>query len=99
MIKFIYSEKASKFCEISTLFLTIVHTVKIKVEILQNFVAFSEYMDFIWLDLVLKVKYSEILIFKAIFPCRKSAETLQKKFSLKNTKTGYKLLLVSYYDT
>ena len=33
----------------------------------------------IWLDLVLKVKYSEILIFKAIFLCRKSAETLQKK--------------------
>ena len=33
----------------------------------------------IWLDLVLKVKYNEILIFKAIFLCRKSAKTLQKK--------------------
>ena len=33
----------------------------------------------IWLDLVLKVKYSEILIFKAIFLCQKSAESLQKK--------------------
>ena len=45
-IKFIYSEKATKFFEISTLFLTTVHTVKIKMEISQNFVAFSEYMNF-----------------------------------------------------
>ena len=43
---FIYSEKATKFCEISTILLTTVHTVKSKVEILQNFVAFSEYMNF-----------------------------------------------------
>ena len=41
----------------------------------------------IWLDLVLKVKYSEILIFKVIFLCRKSAESLQNKISLKNTKS------------
>ena len=34
----------------------------------------------IWLDLVLKVKYSKILIFKAIFLCQKSAKSLQKKF-------------------
>ena len=33
----------------------------------------------IWLDLVLKDKYSKTLIFKAIFLCLKSAETLQKK--------------------
>ena len=45
-VKFIYSEKATKFCEISTLILTTVHTVKSKVEISQNFVAFSEYMNF-----------------------------------------------------
>ena len=44
--KFIYSEKATKFYEISTLLLTTVHTVKCKVEISQNFVAFSEYMNF-----------------------------------------------------
>ena len=55
-LKFIYSEKATKFCEISTLLLTTVHTVKSKVEILQNFVAFSEYMNFntflafVWYD-------------------------------------------------
>ena len=45
-MKLIYSEKATKFREISTLLLTTVHTVKSKVEILQNFVAFSEYMNF-----------------------------------------------------
>ena len=46
VVKFIYSEKATKFCEISTLLLTTVHTVKSKVEISQNFVAFSEHMNF-----------------------------------------------------
>ena len=46
IIKFIYSEKATKFCEISTLNLTALHTVKSKVEISQNFVGFSEYMNF-----------------------------------------------------
>ena len=45
-LKFIYSEKATKFCEISTLDLTVLHTVKSKVEISQNVVAFSEYMNF-----------------------------------------------------
>ena len=45
-LKFIYSEKATKFCEISTLILSYVVPVKSKVEILQNFVAFSEYMNF-----------------------------------------------------
>ena len=45
-IKFIYSEKAAKFCEISTLLLSCVVLVKSKVEISQTFVAFSEYMNF-----------------------------------------------------
>ena len=45
-MKFVYSEKATKFCEISTLLLSTVHTDKSKGEILQNFVAFSEYMTF-----------------------------------------------------
>ena len=44
-LKFIYSEKATKFCEIFTLLLTTVHKVKRKVKILQNFVTFSEYMN------------------------------------------------------
>ena len=45
-IKFIYSEKATKFCDIFTLLLSYVVSVKSKVKILQNFVAFSEYMNF-----------------------------------------------------
>ena len=45
-LKFIYSEKATKFCEIPTLLLSYVVPVKSKVEILQNFLAFSQYMNF-----------------------------------------------------
>ena len=45
-IRFIYSEKATKFCEISTLDLTYVVTVKSTVEISKNCVAFSEHMNF-----------------------------------------------------
>ena len=41
-----YSEKATKFCEIFTLLLSTVHTNKSKVKISQNFVAFSEYINF-----------------------------------------------------
>ena len=46
-VKFIYSEKATKFCEIFTLHLSYVVPVKSKMKISQNFVAFSEYMNFI----------------------------------------------------
>ena len=45
-IKFIYSEKATKFCKLFTLLLTGTTYDKGKVESLQNFVAFSEYMNF-----------------------------------------------------
>ena len=45
-IKFIYSEKGIKFCEIFTLLLSNVVPVKIKVKISQNFVVSSEYMNF-----------------------------------------------------
>ena len=41
LVKFIYSEKATKFCEISTVHLTITTKDKSTVEISQNFVAFS----------------------------------------------------------
>ena len=40
-VKFIFSEKATKFCEIFTLLLSYVVPVKIKVKISQNFVAFK----------------------------------------------------------
>ena len=46
--KFVYFEKATKFFEIFTLLLSTVHTDKSKVKILQNFVAFSDYMNFNW---------------------------------------------------
>ena len=42
-LKFIYSEKPPKFCEISNLLYSV---DKSKVEISQNFVAFSEYTNF-----------------------------------------------------
>ena len=45
-LKFVYSEKATKFFEISTLLLSTVYTDESKVEILQNFVTCSEYMNF-----------------------------------------------------
>ena len=45
-VKFIYSEKATKFCKISTLLLTVCTVVKSKVKLSQNFVAFSKYINF-----------------------------------------------------
>ena len=45
-IKFIYYEKATKFCEIFIVDLSYVVMVKSTVEILRNIVAFSEYMNF-----------------------------------------------------
>ena len=65
-LKFIYSEKATKFCEISTLLLSNVVPVKSKVEILQNFVAFS---DYIW---NLKVRKSQKqIVVSSILPKNK----------------------------
>ena len=44
VLKLINSEKATKLCKIFTLLLSYVVPVKSKVKILQNFVAFSEYV-------------------------------------------------------
>ena len=46
LVKYIYFEKVTKFCKIYTLLLSYVVPVKSKVEISQNFLAFSEYMYF-----------------------------------------------------
>ena len=46
-VKFIYSEKATKLYEIFTFLLSYVMPVKSKAKISQNFVASSEYMNFI----------------------------------------------------
>ena len=45
-----YSEKATKFCKIYPLHLTVCTAVKSKGKISQNFVAFSEYMNFTYFD-------------------------------------------------
>ena len=48
VVKFIYSEKATKFSEISTLLLTTVHTYSQKYRgDFAKFLAFSEYVNFI----------------------------------------------------
>ena len=46
ILKFIYSGKATKFCKIFPSLLTVCNLVKSKGKILQNFVAFSEYVNF-----------------------------------------------------
>ena len=51
--KFIHSEKTTQFYEIFTLLLSYVVPVKNMVKISQNFVAFSEYMNF-------KTKYATL---------------------------------------
>ena len=51
-LKFIYSEKATKVCEMFILLLSYVVLVESKVKISQNFVDFSEYMNFKMTDLI-----------------------------------------------
>ena len=51
LIKFIYSEKATKFFEIFTILLSYVVPVKSKVKISKNVMAFSEYINFMTTDL------------------------------------------------
>ena len=46
LLKFIYFEKATKCCKISTIDLSYVVMVESMVEIFQNFVAFSDNMNF-----------------------------------------------------
>ena len=45
-LKFIYSERATQYCKISIVDLTVTTQDKSMVEISQNFVAFSEYINF-----------------------------------------------------
>ena len=51
LLKFKFSEKATKFCEIFTLLLSYAVPVKSKVKISQSFVAFSEYINFTYVGL------------------------------------------------
>ena len=61
-IKFIYSEKAPKFCKIFTLLLSYVVPVKSKVKISQNFVAFSEYKNFKFVSYVSLMSYCVVML-------------------------------------
>ena len=65
-LKFIYSEKATKFSKISTNYLSYVLPVKELVEILQNLVAFSEYMNFN-VSLAGLFKYSQSFLGEKIY--------------------------------
>ena len=56
MLKFVYSEKATKFCEISNLLLSYAVLVISKVEISQNFVAFSGYINFTFSTYILSLR-------------------------------------------
>ena len=81
VVNFIYSEKATKFCEIFTLVLSyiIVVPVKCKVNILQIAVAFSEYMNF--------KKIKSILIIRFIYTLGEAGFSFGK-FLSKNFKTS-----------
>ena len=58
-IKSIFSEKATKFCDISAVDLSYVLMVKSMVEILQNSLAFPEYKSFKWgiISQTLKIEF------------------------------------------
>ena len=57
ILKFIYSEKATKFCEISIVDLSFIVPIKFMVEISQNFVVFSEDINFNWQNISISKKF------------------------------------------
>ena len=64
VLKFIYSEKATKFCEISTVDLSyICSNGQITVEISQNFVVFTEYMNFTFKKMI-KIAETTFIVIK-----------------------------------
>ena len=84
-LKFIYSQKATKFCEI--LLLTVCTVVKSKGKISQNFVAFSKYMNFKYPSSIYSQNIAQwglplfevaIKILKCLHQCKKKLE--QKLF-------------------
>ena len=78
-VKLIYSENATKFCE--NFHLTFVVPVKSKVEILQNFVAFSEYMNFYY-----------IILNKRLWRFRQIVETFLEYMNL--NVSNYKKIMI-----
>ena len=80
-VQLIYSEKATKFCKIFTLLLTVCTAVKSKVKILQNFVAFSEYMNF--RDIAFETTPPT---FGKLKPCAFHAFQISIKYSISSAK-------------
>ena len=79
-IKFVYSEKkGTNFWEISTIDLSDVVTVKSTVEISQNFVAFSEYMNFNLPNIL--SNYIHISIFIGLLAMKKKLDTSNVSFT------------------
>ena len=82
-----YSEKATKFWEISTVDFSYVLPVKSMVEISQNFLAFSEYMNFNfgikWISSQHKIGKWKIItkkkVKKILLPIKKYLQTLKLK--------------------
>ena len=95
VLKFIYSEKAAKFCEIFLLLLTTVHTVKSKGKISQNFVAFSEYMNFITKITYLGFTKIWPLMFQSFKLC--PDEEMYSEFWWPPLKTVRKFLAVKFW--
>ena len=98
-LKFIYSEKATKFCEISTVDSTVTTWKFTKVEISQKFVAFSEYMNFIIVTLLLtispRVSQSGVIRLIPLVDLEYNIECTQNTFT--NVKFEYYWLDVSQY--
>ena len=61
-LKFIYSEKATTFSEISNVEFSYIVPVKSRVEILKNFEGFSEYMNFNNEEFRLETKEGELIL-------------------------------------
>ena len=95
--KFIYSEKATTFCEISTLLLTTVHTVKSKLEISQNCVAFSEFMNFKCSDLVIYTAFIFFTDSVFIILCPFQLSTFFGLFWLMNHEACPKLIMADHH--
>ena len=80
----LYSEKATKFCEIFSLLLTLCTAVKSKGKILQNFVAFSEYMNFMILKKIKCESFKRFSLFgHELYPIFQISISTQGNFSFK----------------
>ena len=100
-LKFVYSEKATKFCEISNLLLSTVHTNKSKVEISQIFSTFSGYMNF-KKHIFFRIERSRTIVpalIEAVEKCPKSKEiNVDYFYKLLFTRHNLKLVHIVCHD-